>query len=252
MTQTKIIITSRSVFQAALPFASKDPTRYYINGVCFNNHLAVACDGHMLAVIKPKLWFSTCDDEIIVASETIKNALKVAGGRGKKHVFIVMRLSEENALLDVRESKFLDVGSCVTALEDCQNKSAANDILAHLDSFSSLLGTIPLIVQDGTFPDWQRLVVPPITKFLNGGDNQSDFKMENLARFQHLGSRGNIFVSSHEDIYAFVSQDQTQGFDAVGFSVPNRSSGCAVEYPIWFNDALPPGISQPTGSDVNS
>lgn len=57
----------------ALPFASREETRYYLNGVCLFGHAVVSTDGHRLAVTEDVL--SSPVTNVIIPNSAVKAAL---------------------------------------------------------------------------------------------------------------------------------------------------------------------------------
>lgn len=120
--------------KAALVFAARQDIRYYLNGVQFQRHgdgaIAVATDGHRLAVLFEATAFSAIDGDgataqdfsVIVSREQLESAVKAA----PKNIALVF---------------------VVTVTDGVQSVTIKSDGAEF---------THPAV--DGRYPDWQRVI----------------------------------------------------------------------------------------------
>lgn len=240
MAEQQTIVISQSVLRAALPFASKEKTRESVCGIYLHKGLAIATDGQALAVLKPHLWWTDGDEGHILSAETVKSVLKVTPSVKTRHVFIIARIAKERSSVEVRES----VTSTAIRYAACIDRAVGegSDYIEAVQSTSELLATLPLLLLNGRFPEWQR-VFPKIEKFTNS-ESTHCFTSELLARFSCLGDRGKLITGNTNIPAVFLADHLGKDFHAAGI-VMTLPSQVEKQYPDWLDAAIGANNKQP-------
>ena len=174
------------LLRTLIPFISKEQSRFYLNGVYFDNGLLVATNGHILAAIKPSEALGEIES-FILPMATIKAILAVKPS-GK------------------RFSAYVTFGNGTATVTQRKSLTDESDTVA--------LSTINYTPIDGIYPVWRR-VLPKLEAPEKSQVSHSGFSTKYLAALESLGDNvlmfmnpdagsPSIFKASHSDCEAFA------------------------------------------------
>jgi DNA polymerase III sliding clamp (beta) subunit (PCNA family) len=205
----------------AVSFAiSKESTRYYLQGVCFDKQgVLVATDGYRLAAIRPKQGLGAwCSDNFILPADTIKKILSVKTTMKKAALYFGIDTETKIASVFHEEGK----GNRLT-----------------LASFS-------FYFIDGTFPDWRR-AIPTAENFNRSekstGLNAQGFNSKYLGDFSAFGKSVNVFMNTDPQAPCVFRANEA-AYEALGVLMPIRVDDFFDVVPIWAVKATLPAASE--------
>lgn len=185
-----------------IPFISKEPTRYYLNGVFFQAGILVATDGHRLAAIKPIEFYGESGADFILEKTIIEKIMKVQPELKKTPVYV----------------------SFDTTTKIAQVHHGISE-----DHGKIILSAFPYKEIDGTFPDWRRVlptaaaVTRPAkpAKGSTDSENRAGFNISYLADFKVFGKIVSVFLNTDPHGPCIIRAKNSE-FDAFGVLMPAR------------------------------
>lgn len=229
-------IVNADLFRRAMCCISKEPTRYYLNGVHIEPHkdggaLLVSTDGHRLivirdkdafieggtAIIKPRKWIARALDDkstlpqfIVVSGATLALASETPTIRKPGEPYI-KHVRDNDALLALPTKPDKNV----RAMQWCD------------------------VIIDGKFPDWRRVVPKQIIDDAPIGEFNAE-QLRSLGAALAGVARGTRVLASSKDAghphFVFSGCSEVDGF---GIILPMRATTTKSAIPAWMIEPEP-------------
>lgn len=205
----KIVLTLETL-KAVNLFSSTEESRYYLNGVYFDQGMMIATDGRRFLAVKPEITMPAFQS-FILPSHVIK-AMK--GGTKKRRAYV---------LIDT-EKKEIGV----------YDYNGLAPSVVEFDRAFEAMGTITKYTPiDGAFPDYQRVVPMEENYNIGGTALGRAFNPELLGTLGGVVNQISIFINNEPRgpmLFRCSKSDHFEGFGAI---MP-MSSDEQAPVPEWF------------------
>jgi len=226
-------IVNADLFRRAMCCISKEPTRYYLNGVHIEPHkdggaLLVSTDGHRLIVIYDKDAIIEGGSAIIKLDPAMfkaKSSLPKALVGARRHVVV------SGNRIAYMVGEYLTVDKRVTGLDIDKmfDRVAAPDMAVIALQWSDC-------IIDGKFPDWRRVVPKQIVDDAKIGEFNAEYLRELARALSGNGEATRVLASSQDDgspHFVFGTASMVDGF---GIILPMRGRCSKSAIPAWMDE----------------
>lgn len=215
------IVVTLETLKAVNRFASTEETRYYLNGVYFDNETKVlaATDGHRLLIVKPEAYMTDTFESFILSSETIA-FLKAKQRKGAQKLVLI---DTEQKKIGTGSFGFVEAGD--------------EDFDAAMEQADMTVTYTPI---DGTFPDYRRIVPDAENYDTNEGNKAQSYNPLYFATLANTVQSVTIFQHKQPLSPTLFRCAKLNHFDALGLVMPMRrgplDEGADI-FPAWFRPA---------------